>query len=251
MLSKNIDRSLHPESKEMKLHGRNSSFKDYVGEFVYGGIDGSVTTFAVVAGSAGANLDISVVLILGFANLIADGFSMSVGNYFSTKTEIENYNRHKRIEYWEVENLPEKEKEEIREIYEAKGFEGELLEKVVETITGDKDRWVDVMMKEELEMQKEDRSPLSTAFVTFISFLVVGLIPLLSYVFSDNTNTASGRLFMLSCIFTGLAFVVIGLMKSYVAKTSKIRSMAETLLLGGLAALLSYFVGDLLERIIL
>ena len=64
------------DDHEEELHGKQGNFKDYIGEFVYGGIDGSVTTFAVVAGSTGASLDTSVVLILGFANLIADGFSM-------------------------------------------------------------------------------------------------------------------------------------------------------------------------------
>ncbi|MEO1655508.1 MAG: VIT1/CCC1 transporter family protein, partial [Bacteroidota bacterium] len=143
------------KSSEPVIHKQNhhfARFQDYLGEFVYGGIDGSVTTFAVVAGAAGANLPSSVVIILGFANLIADGFAMSIGSYLSTKSEKDNYEKHRKIEYWEVANWPDKEREEIREIYQAKGFEGELLEKVVETITADKDRWVDVMMKEELEM---------------------------------------------------------------------------------------------------
>src|SRR6478609_4089823 len=83
--------------------------KEYIGEFVYGGIDGAVTTFAVVAGATGADLEISVVIILGFANLIADGFSMSVGNFFSTKAERDSYDKHKAIEYWEIEHLREKE----------------------------------------------------------------------------------------------------------------------------------------------
>ena len=84
----------------------SSKISSYLGEFVYGGIDGSVTTFAVVAGSVGASLDTAVILILGFANLIADGFSMSVGAYLATKTEHDNFEKHKKREYWEVENLP-------------------------------------------------------------------------------------------------------------------------------------------------
>jgi len=107
---------------EDRIHGVSSGIgrlKKYLAEFVYGGIDGSVTTFAVVAGAAGAELSTNIVLILGFANLIADGFSMSVGNYLSAKSEIDNYRKHKKIEYWEVDNLPDQEKEEIREIYEA------------------------------------------------------------------------------------------------------------------------------------
>ena len=136
---------------ENQLHssGRMWLFnKAYITEFVYGGIDGAITTFAVVAGAAGANADLYWVLIFGFANLIADGFSMSVGSYFSVKAERDNFEKHQAIEYWEVENLREREVEEIREIYATKGFKGELLEKVVEVITSDKDVWVDAMMKE-------------------------------------------------------------------------------------------------------
>ncbi|TAE53486.1 MAG: hypothetical protein EAZ89_07385 [Bacteroidetes bacterium] len=234
---------------ENSLH-KSTDLQDYLGEFVYGGIDGSVTTFAVVAGSAGAGLPVSVVLILGFANLIADGFSMSVGAYLSTRSERDNYEKHKRIEYEEVELIPEKEREEIRDIYRKKGFEGELLEKVVEVITADKDRWVDVMMKEELEMSLDHKSPLGKALTTFLAFLVVGLIPLLAYVFNFNNALNPSQLFTLSCVMTGLAFMFIGWLKARVTHTSYPKAILETLFLGGSAAALSYFVGDLLERIV-
>ncbi|MEP0984222.1 VIT1/CCC1 transporter family protein [Ekhidna sp.] len=239
-------------SHESKIHGENKVFskiQDYLGEFVYGGIDGSVTTFAVVAGSAGANLESSIIIILGFANLIADGFAMSVGSYLSTKSEKENYLKHKAIEYWEVDNLPEKEREEIREIYASKGFEGELLEKVVEVITADKDRWVDIMMKEELEMAEETKSPLTMGAITFLSFILLGFIPLLIYVI-DYFSTVESSLFTISSVLTGLCFIGIGLLKSVVTGTKRIKSILETLLLGGAAATLSYFVGDFLEQMI-
>ena len=163
------------EHNENKIHGVTNNgflnrFQDYLGEFVYGGIDGSVTTFAVVAGAVGASLDSSIIIILGFANLFADGFSMSVGSYLSSKSEIDNFKKHQKIEYWEVENIPEAEREEIRDIYREKGFEGELLEQVVEVITSDKDRWVDVMMKDELSMMETNKSPFAMGAVTFISF---------------------------------------------------------------------------------
>uniref|UniRef100_UPI00257F30CC VIT1/CCC1 transporter family protein n=1 Tax=Salegentibacter sp. UBA1130 TaxID=1947451 RepID=UPI00257F30CC len=147
------------EEKNLHSAGKKLFFnKEYIGEFVYGGIDGAITTFAVVAGAEGASLGISVVIILGLANLIADGFSMSVGNFFSTKAEKDNFDKHKKVEYWEIENLREKEVQEIREIYTAKGFKGELLEQVVKVITANKDVWVDTMMKEELEMVKGDKT---------------------------------------------------------------------------------------------
>jgi VIT1/CCC1 family predicted Fe2+/Mn2+ transporter len=237
---------------ESSLHGQQNRFHrfhDYLGEFVYGGIDGSVTTFAVVAGSAGANLESSIIIILGFANLIADGFAMSVGSYLSTKSEKQKYEKHMAIEYWEVDNIPHKEREEIEEIYAAKGFEGELLQKVVDTIVADKDRWVDVMMKEELEMARETKSPLAMGGVTFLSFILFGFIPLLIYVI-DYVSPISQNLFFISSVLTGACFVIIGYLKSAVTATSHVRGIVETLLLGGAAATLSYFVGDLLEKLV-
>lgn len=224
-------------------------FREYLGEFVYGGIDGSVTTFAVVAGAAGAGLEGSVVIILGFANLIADGFSMSVGSYLSHKSETDNYHRHKKIEYWEVDNIPELGRQEIRDIFIAKGFEGELLEKVVDVICSDRERWVDVMMKEELGMINEHRSPLHIGLVTFLAFISVGFIPMLVYVW-DMLFGFSGNLFLYSSILTGLAFLGIGFLKTYVTETSHWRGMLETFALGAIAAFLSYFVGDFLEALL-
>jgi len=154
----------------------------YLAEFVYGGMDGSITTFAVVAGAYGAHLESSVIIILGFANLIADGFSMSVGSYLAEKSKKQQYQKIEKKEYWEIENLRESEIQEIREIFKAKGFEGELLERVVEKITENNDHWVDIMMKHELEMIPESRSSIAIGAATFISFIVVGFIPLFIYI---------------------------------------------------------------------
>lgn len=244
--------SHHNESRLHNTQGWVARSQDYIGEFVYGGIDGSVTTFAVVAGSAGAGLDSSVIIILGFANLFADGFAMSVGSYLSNKSEHQNYDKHKRIEYWEVDNLPEKEREEIREIYEAKGFEGELLEQVVDVITADKDRWVDVMMKEELNMTRNEKSPMAMGAVTFVSFVIIGLVPLLVYVFDYGSDSMDGsqNLFLYSIIMTFIAFIGIGWLKSYVTESGRFKSVMETLFLGAAAAVLSYFVGSFLENMI-
>lgn len=238
---------------ENELHGTSAlfeRFQAYLGEFVYGGIDGSVTTFAVVAGSVGAGLDSVIIIILGFANLLADGFAMSVGAYLSTKSERDNFQKHKKVEYWEVEHMPDAEREEVREIYREKGFEGELLEKVVEVITSDKDRWVDVMMKDELGMIKEEKSPFAMGAVTFAAFVLVGLVPLLIYVW-DHLFGFQGNPFIWSCILTAIAFVIIGFLKTYVTETSRFKGVMETLILGALAASVSYLVGDVLEKMLL
>lgn len=241
------------EHNETTVHASKKTFfgrlQDYLGEFVYGGIDGSITTFAVVAGSAGAELSSSIVLILGFANLLADGFSMSVGAYLSQKSVRDNFEKHKATEYEEIKTMPEMERAEVREIYRAKGFEGALLDQVVDVICADKDRWVDVMMKEELGMVKEQKSPFKIGLMTYISFLLVGTIPLLVYVW-DYTSGFAGSTFLTASILTGIAFVVIGFLKSYVTNAPRIKGILETLVLGALAASVAYFVGDLLERML-
>jgi len=237
---------------ETDLHGQRSlinKFQDYLGEFVYGSMDGSITTFAVVAGAEGANLSSSIIIILGFANLLADGFAMSVGSYLSAKSEREHYDRHKNTEYWEIENIPETERDEIRDIYKDHGFEGELLEKVVKVITADKERWVNVMMKHELEMIPSKKSPFATGTMTFISFVTVGLIPLVIYVI-DFLRPVHFDLFFFSSSLTSVAFIIIGYIKTYVTQTSKIKGILETLLLGITAAAVAFGVGYLLDKII-
>ena len=223
--------------------------KTYISEFVYGSIDGVVTTFAVVASASGANMNIEVVIILGMANLIADGFSMSVGNYLSTKASRDNYDRNRQVENWEIDNMREKEVEEIREIYLAKGFSGDLLEQVVATITANREVWVETMMREELGLIKDDKTPIKTAAVTFGSFVTIGFIPLLAYFFAASAAGGAKQLFLISCISTGFALLLIGQLKSIVTAKSRWRGSLETFILGGLAAFVAYYVGYILEKL--
>ncbi|WP_439487640.1 VIT1/CCC1 transporter family protein [Algoriphagus sp.] len=235
---------------EALIHKQNSYFQNlqvYLREFVYGGIDGAVTTFAVVAGGFGADLNTGIIIILGFANLLADGFSMSVGAYLSAKSDKEKYKKHESLEYWEVENTPELEREEITEIYKAKGFQGDLLEKVVNQITSNKDLWVAEMMKDELHLMMETKSPFKIGLATLVSFITVGFIPLLVYLWTYFYPSDS-NIFLWTSILTALAFVVIGALKSLVNQTSATKSIAETVSLGLLAALVAYYVGDLLQN---
>lgn len=225
---------------------RFGKLQEYLREFVYGGIDGAVTTFAVVAGGFGANLDPGILIILGFANLLADGFSMSVGAYLSAKSERDNFNKHEKIEYWEVENLPEVEREEIAEIYRGKGFKGELLTKIVDHICSDKDLWVSEMMKDELEMMRDSKSPFKIGLATLISFILVGFIPLMVYLW-DFFFPTGFNIFLWTSILTGLAFLIVGWLKGIVNQTSALRSISETVALGLLAAIVAYYVGDILE----
>lgn len=238
---------------EEVLHGnvsKRSHLTKYLPEFVYGGIDGLVTTFAVVAGATWANLDLSVVLILGFANLFADGFSMSVGAYLANKSEHDTYKKNKAVEYREIKHMREKEIQEVRDIYAAKWFEWALLEQVVAKIIEDDDRWVDVMMKEELELHAPDKEPFYVGLSTLAAFVLIGLIPLGTYVVSFLYDLDPASLFELSILLTACWFIGIGRMKSYVNGTNRLQAIAETVVLGGLAAGVAYYVGFILEKII-
>ncbi len=137
---------------------RSATEHSYLRDFVLGAMDGTVTTFAVVAGVAGAGLPSSVAIVLGLANLLADGFSMAAGNYLSTKTDRELVDRARRIEEMHVEQVPDGEREEVRQIFAAKGFEGSILDEIVNVITTDRRRWVDTMLTEEHGLRLESPS---------------------------------------------------------------------------------------------
>ena len=221
-------------------------FHKYLSEFVYGGIDGCITTFAVVAGAVGARMDTSVILILGIANLVADGFAMSVGAYLSAQSEKKMYQKHLRSEHWQVKHTPDDEREEVREIYRNKGFEGELLEQVVDVICADKDRWVEEMMKNELDLQEEKKSCRMIGLATFISFVLIGFIPISLYVLNLSVNL-SINLFLWTSILTGIGFVIVGFFKAYVTKENAVKGISETLALGTIAATLAYYLGFFID----
>ena len=167
-------------------------------EFVYGGMDGAVTTFAVVTGAAGANLDTSIILILGYANVLADGFSMAVGSYLSEKSD--------------------------QDLTDSKGT-----------------------------TNKEDHeSPLSASIATFISFVIVGFVPLslytVDYIFGIDLST--NTLLISSISLTLLAFVGIGYLRGVITKISRTRAVIESFGLGAAAAVISYGVGYYLEKLI-
>ena len=231
------------------INSINDFFKKYLGEFVYGGIDGCITTFAVVAGAVGGKLDTSVMLILGFANLFADGFSMSVGAFLSARSNDKMYEKLLKEESYEVQYNKEEGREEIRQIYVEKGFEGKLLDDVVEKITSDKEVWIDEMMRSELDMQKEKRSNLWIGLSTFISFLLIGFIPLIVYVI-DFIHPLSIDRFLWTCILAGVGFITVGYFKARLTKQHVFKSVGETLALGGVAALIAYFLGFYLEQLI-
>ena len=219
----------------------------FMKDFIYGAIDGVVTTFAVVASVAAAGLSSGVVILLGVANLIADGFSMAIGNYLGTKAEKDDLKKTEEEEYRHIEQIPEGEIEEIRQIYAAKGFEGELLEQVVEVITSNKDRWVETMMTDEHGASKQLLSPVTSALVTFFAFLLVGIIPLVCFIIEYFLPQSIPDPFLISSILTGGAFFAIGAVKSFVVESSWLKEGFITLLFGSAAAGIAYSIGILLK----
>lgn len=177
----------------MKNHYKSSFFSKlylYLGEFVYGGIDGTITTFAVVAGSVGAGLNTNVIVILGFANLLADGFAMSIGAYLSANSERDKNQKH-----------------------------------------------------------SQDKSPFFVGLSTYISFLIMGFIPLLVYVI-DLIQDVEWNLFAIASVLTGLVFILIGTMKAYVTNKKYKKGILQTLILGMIAAVVAFYVGAFLEQIV-
>ncbi|HRQ76698.1 MAG TPA: VIT1/CCC1 transporter family protein [Phycisphaerales bacterium] len=224
--------------------------QSYLRDFIYGAIDGAVTTFAVVAGVAGAGLNSTIIIILGAANIFADGFSMAVSNYLGTRAEQQELDRARRTELKHIALFPEGEREEIRQIFAAKGFEGENLERVVDVITSDARQWVDTMLREELGLSVESRSPYKAAWATFIAFVVIGALPLLPFLHQVVWPNGIGDPFMLSAVMTGVAFFFVGAGKSRFVDESWYRAGFETLAIGGIAAGIAYGVGLLLRGLV-
>lgn len=222
----------------------------FLADGVLGATDGIVTTFAVVAGAAGASLSPGVVLIMGFANLLADGFSMSVGNYLGARSQQEFWSQERSRESWEIDNLPEAERDEVRRLYRRKGFEGEALEHAVATITSDKGRWVDEMMREELGIQEEGIAPLKSGMVTFVAFVVAGFLPLASFVMAFWDPSLAASAFPFSVAITACALFGVGVARRFMTRRPWWQSGLEILLIGGLAAACAFFVGHLLRGLI-
>ncbi|WP_417668078.1 VIT1/CCC1 transporter family protein [Roseibium sp.] len=216
----------------------------YLRDWVYGGIDGAVTTFAIVAGSLGANLSSTVVLILGLANLLADGFSMAAANYSGTKTEEADYKRLRGIEEKHIHLEPEGEREEIRQIYKAKGYVGEELETLVSIITSRRQTWIETMMQEEYGLGTVQRSALKAALSTFAAFVICGSLPLIPFLFGLH---ASG---IITTVLTAIAFFIIGSIKARWSTQSWYSSGLETTAIGMAAAGIAWIVGWLLHGLI-
>lgn len=217
---------------------------NYLRDWIYGGIDGSVTTFAVVSGVTGAELSPWVILILGFANLSADGFSMAASNFLGTKAELDDWRRLEAIENRHIDLAPEGEREEVKQIFQLKGFEDEDLRRMVDLVTSDRQRWIRTMLTEEYGLPHEVRSPWIAAVSTFTAFCICGLVPLIPYLLGVRQSLE------VSMVMTGTVFFLIGSAKSRWSTTSWWKSGLTTFLVGAIAAWLAYATGLLLKYLL-
>ena len=217
----------------------------HTADAVLGGIDGCVTTFSVVAGALGAGFPSVVAVVLGFANLVADGFSMAVSNYQARHTEREHIERSRRREEDHIRTIPEGEREEIRQIFRAKGFEGDVLNVIVETVTADRRLWVDTMLTEELGLPRSTSDPRRAAVATFVAFVLVGAVPLLPLLVPELTSESQ---FMASAVLAAGVFLAIGAVKGQLVGVPRLASALRTLAGGSGAAVLAFAVGAFLRR---
>ncbi|MDD5055969.1 MAG: VIT1/CCC1 transporter family protein [Candidatus Peribacteraceae bacterium] len=228
--------------EEHRYHG--SRMGPYIHDIVYGANDGIVTTFAVVSGVAGAELSPSVVIILGFANVIADGLSMALGNYLSHRSQQDHYHRVRKEEEREVDEIPEIEREEIREIFRAKGFTGEDLERATQIITSNRRVWVETMVQEEHGLcSGEDGRPFFHALAMFCSFIVFGSVPVLPFLLPSVATYA----FPVTIVAAGLALLFVGFLRSWVTRERYFRGPLEIFLVGSICAAVAYGVGMALK----
>ena len=228
----------------------------YLRDAVYGGIDGAVTTFAVVSGVEGAGLQAGVILVLGLANLVGDGLSMAAGSYSGTRTEAHELEHYEAMERRHIERHPEGEREEVRQIYAAKGLTGDELERVVEAVTADRERWVSTMLVEEHGLALRLRSPLRAAATTFVAFMLCGSVPLAPYVVGWLGSGAAvapedrAGTFALTGALTGVVFFLVGALRVRWSVRPWWALGLGTLVVGTLAAAAAWGIGRALAGLV-
>ncbi len=225
----------HPQG--IKHHRTNGA---YIKDVVYGANDGIITTFAVVAGVAGANLDHTVVILLGLASLLADGFSMAGSNYLGSKSERDYALRERRTEEQELHEAPEVEYAEMHGFLRRKGYTKKDTETLLPLLSKNKEFWLDVMMQEELGIAPPDinGNPIRAAFATFVAFIAAGIVPLIPYLFAAN-----GDVFAVAALFTAIILFVVGALRSLFTDQRWYLAGLEMFGIGGVAAVIAYGVG--------
>lgn len=223
-----------------------SPFQTYLKEIVYGGTDGIITTFAVVAGFTGAEATSSMptlpalaVLLFGLANLLADGFSMGLSSFLSLRSEQDIYKSQMSKEAHEIKHNPEMEKVETIEILKYKGFSEKDAKEITRIYMKNPDYWLAFMMNDELKLPNPlEEKPYLTSLATFFSFVIFGIIPLIPYILNPSPEAFSGSL-----IAAFAALFLLGMLRFKVTGENILRCVFEILLVGAIAASIAYFVG--------
>ncbi len=248
--------TLEEREIELALHLKKkhaySPFATYLKEIVYGGVDGIITTFAVVAGFSGAALGTEetlqfssmVVLLFGLANLFADGVSMGLGNFLSIRSDQSLYRNIRKKEEHETQRDGDIEAEETITILMEKGFDENDARTITALYRKNQKYWVDFMMVNELKMDDpRDDHPVYSGFATFTAFVFFGIIPLLPFVYAETFSEKS--MFAVSTASTFLALVLLGFFKGKIVGSNILRSIFEVVLIGESAALVAFIIGTL------
>lgn len=218
----------------------------YIKDMVYGANDGIITTFAVVTGSIGAGFDTRIIIILGLANLLADGLSMGVSNFLGERSENNLYHKEKHRELKLILDSPELQKEEVKKVFTDFNFPSEKTDTMTQMITENQNFLIDFVMKYKL---KRDRPSCGDewkgAVVTFLAFVFAGLLPLLAFLFAAEEN-----MFRISILSTAAAFFLIGSSRTFITGRKWFVSGLEILIVGGVAASVSYGVGYLVSLVV-
>jgi vacuolar iron transporter family protein len=214
-------------------------------DVVIGMSDGLTVPFALAAGLSGAVSSTGIIVIAGIAEIAAGSIAMGLGGYLAGKTEIDHYNSELKREYEEVELVPEKEKEEVREFFGNLGLSEEVQQQAVEEIAKDKKKWVDFMMKYELGLDKPDpKRATKSAMNIGLSYAVGGLVPLSPYFFTDTPVEA----LKYSSIITLICLFIFGYFKSRMTGVHPLKGALKVMLTGAVAAGAAYGVAKIFER---
>jgi predicted membrane protein (TIGR00267 family) len=220
-------------------HRRDSNLSD----FILGAQDGLVNVLGVILGIAAATNDARIVLVAGLATTFAESISMGAVAFTTTLADADLYQSEREREYRHIEEIPNLEKQEIRDIYEEKGFNGELLDHIVETVTTNQDVWVAVMMAEEHQLSPIDRKQAwRAAWVVGLSAVIGSLVPLAPFPFLPVDTSM-----WVSVLVTALVLFAIGYYKAHITVGRPMRSGLEMTIIGTISALAGYAVGALLK----
>jgi VIT1/CCC1 family predicted Fe2+/Mn2+ transporter len=208
-----------------------------VRDVVIGMADGLTVPFALAAGLAAAVSSTKIIVTAGLAEIVAGAIAMGLGGYLAARTDAEHYGSERTRENWEIDNLRDKEIQEVTDIFHGYGLKGDELHTVVTAVTSDRKRWLDFMMRFELGLEEPDpkRAPISAGTIA-ASYFIGGLIPLAPYIMVSSISEA----FTYSVGFTALALILFGGIKGHFTGINKAKSAGQTLLVGGLAAAAAY-----------